>query len=63
LKDIDRVTYLGELIAKRLINLPRTNEESFLEMRIFDFYDTPGKARLSFNETYFEFILEHPFLA
>lgn len=58
---IDRVCYLAEVIAKRLIGIPLTKEEITLELVIFEYYNAPEIARFAFNESYFEILQEHPF--
>ncbi len=62
LTDMDRVTRISELLAKRLAKLSLTVKETEVIEAILDFYDKPQNTLDIFNEEYFELINDHPYM-
>jgi DNA-binding NarL/FixJ family response regulator/HD-like signal output (HDOD) protein len=60
--DIDRITRLAELLAKKLITIPIIKEEEELITAIFKYYNTPEELQVAFNQEYFENLKDHPYL-
>jgi two-component system, chemotaxis family, chemotaxis protein CheY len=62
LTDMDRVTRISELIAKRLHKISLTEKENDLIPAILSFYNKPASIIDIFNQDYFEMINDHPFM-
>lgn len=59
--DVDRVSRLSFLLARRLLQLKLSEEEAALINEIFNFYKVDENTREIFNEDYFEMLQDHPF--
>ena len=62
LSDMDRVTRISELLAKRLAKISLTVKETEVIEAILNFYDKPQTLIDIFNEDYFEMINDHPYM-
>lgn len=60
--DMDRVTRISELLAKRLYKISFTQKEILVLEAILKFYNKPESTIEIFNEEYFEMINDHPYI-
>jgi HD-like signal output (HDOD) protein len=60
--DIDRVSRLAEILAKKMRNIAVTDKENALVPAILQFYKSPEGTLELFGEDYLHMIEDHPFM-
>ena len=61
--DIDRITRLSEIIAKKLMRISLMPEEEAMIAEVLNCYEADKNLMLAFNEDYFDNIKDHPYFA